>query len=102
MQHEVFVNPSLRFRAMFPFIAELQADVAQGRDRMVAPMAPFASYSAAPGRLTPIVQHGGAAFYLVLPLMGLLPRPRLTNPVGSIRGQRDDIVRAIDWLFTGI
>ena len=45
MQHEVFVNPSLRFRAMFPFIAELQADVAEGRDRMVAPMPPFAAYS---------------------------------------------------------
>jgi toxin CcdB len=102
MQHEVFVNPSQRFRAAFPVIAVLQADVAEGRDRMVAPMAPFATYSGSPGRLSPIVQYGGATFYLVLPLMGLLPHTRLTKPIGTIRAYRDDIVRAIDWLFTGI
>ncbi len=69
---------------------------------MVAPMAAFASYSESPGRLSPIVRHDGAAFYLVLPLMGLLPRGTLTKPVGTIRQHRDDIVRAIEWLFTGI
>jgi hypothetical protein len=102
MQHEVFVNPSQRFRAAFPWIAELQADVAEGRDRMVAPMAPFETYSVGPGRLSPIVQHGGARFYLVLPLMGLLPRNRLTKPVGTIKQYRGDITRAVDWLFTGV
>ena len=102
MQHEVFVNPGRGFRVTFPLVAELQADVAEGRDRMVAPMAPFAIYSGGPGRLSPIVNHDGAAFYLVLPLMGLLPRNRLKNPVGTIKQHRDDIVQAIDWLFTGI
>jgi CcdB protein len=102
MQHEVFVNPSQRFRVAFPLIAELQADVAEGRDRMIAPMVPLAAYPASPGRLSPIVEHDGAAFYLVLPLMGRLPRSRLTKPVGTIKQYRDDITRAIDWLFTGI
>jgi hypothetical protein len=102
MQDEIFVNPSQRFRVSFPLIAEIQADVAEGRDRLVAPMAPFATYSGGPGRLSPIVQHGGSAFYLVLPLMGLLPRTRLTKPVGTIKQHRDDIMRAIDWLFTGV
>jgi toxin CcdB len=101
MQHDVFVNPSQRFRAGFPLVAELQANVAEGRDRMVAPMAPLAAYPGGSGRLSPIVQHGGQAFYLVMPLMGLLPRSRLIEPVGTIRAYRDDIVRAIDWLFTG-
>ncbi len=65
-------------------------------------MAPFATYAGIPGRLTPIVQHGAGAFYLVLPLMGLVPRSRLTQPAGTVKQYRDDIVRAIDWLFTGI
>jgi hypothetical protein len=39
---------------------------------------------------------------MVLTLMGLLPHTRLTKPIGTIRAYRDDIVRAIDWLFTGI
>lgn len=34
--------------------------------------------------------------------MGAISRNRLRNPVGTIRAYRDDIVRAIDWLFTGI
>lgn len=34
--------------------------------------------------------------------MGLLPRNRLTKPVGTIKQHRDDIVRAIGWLFTGV
>jgi toxin CcdB len=102
MQHDVFENPTGRFQAAFPFIAELQADIAEGRDRMVAPMALVGSVPSTPARLSPIVQHGGSAFYLVLPLMGLLPRTRLTKPVGTIKQHRDDIVRAIDWLFTGV
>jgi hypothetical protein len=39
---------------------------------------------------------------LAIPLIGAVSRHRLTKPVGTIRAYRDDIVRAIDWLFTGI
>jgi toxin CcdB len=102
MQHDVFVNPGARTRAAFPFVAELQANVAEGRERIVAPMAPVTGYFGAAGRQTPAVRHDGEAYYLVIPLMSSLPRSRLSKPVGSVRQYRDDIVRAIDWLFTGI
>ena len=102
MQHDVFVNPSVRMRSAFPLVAELQADIAEGRHRMVAPMTPITAVPATPGRLSPIVQHDGQAFYLVLPHIGLLPRTHLTKSLGTIKQYRDDIVRAIDWLFTGI
>ena len=69
---------------------------------MVAPMAPVATVPGTPARLSPIVHHGGRAFYLVIPLLGLLPRNRLAKPVGSIKLHRDDITRAIDWLFTRV
>jgi hypothetical protein len=39
---------------------------------------------------------------LAIPLMGGMSRTRLRNPVGTIKQYRDDIVRAIDWLFTGV
>ena len=102
MQHDVFVNPSVRTRSAFPLVAELQADIAEGRDRMVAPMTPTTSVPVTPGRLSPIVQFDGQAFYLVLPRIGLLPRARLTKSQGTIRQYRDDIIRAIGWLFCGI
>jgi len=102
MRHDVFTSPSERFRAAFPFAAELQSDFAEGRDRMVAPMARVESVPNTPARLTPIIRHDGHAFYLVTSLMGLLPRNRLTKPVGTIHAYRDEIRRAIDWLFTGL
>ena len=86
----------------FPFVAELQADIAEGRDRIVAPMAPAEAVANTPGRLSPIVRHGERVHYLVIPLLGQLPRNRLMKPVGSVRRHRDEILRAIDWLFTGI
>jgi len=103
MQHDVFANPAPRTRAAFPFIAILQADLsAEGRSRMVAPMAPREAVPGAIGRLLPIVRHDGRAFLLAVELMTSLPVAALRNPVGSIATHRDDITRAIDWLFTGI
>jgi toxin CcdB len=102
MQHDVHVYPGPRTRGSVPFIAELQVDVADGRQRIVAPMVPAGSFPGAVGRQTPVVHHDGAAYHLVIPSMVLVPRNRLTKPVGTIRDYRDAIVRAIDWLFTGI
>ena len=102
MQHDIFINPSLRTRAAFPFVAELQANIAEGRDRLVAPMARFDSVPFTPGRLSPVIRHDGQAYYLVVPHMGLLPRNRLTQSVGSVAQFRDEIIHAIDWLFSGI
>jgi toxin CcdB len=102
MQHDVFVNPDRRLRGSYPFVVELQANVSEGNDRMVAPLIPAANYTTAAGRQTPLVRHDGDAYYLAIPLMSTLSRRRLRNPVGTIKQYRDDIVRAIDWLFTGI
>jgi hypothetical protein len=49
MQHDVFVNPAPRMRDGFPLIAVLRADITEGRNRMVAPMAPRSRYKARPG-----------------------------------------------------
>lgn len=103
MQHDVYDNPALRTRSAFPFIAVLQADIAEeGRGRIVAPMAPRAALSGAGGRLLPLVRHGGEDFYLALESMTSLPTRILHNPVGSIARHRDAITRALDWLFTGV
>ena len=83
------------------FDAELQADIAEGRDRMVAPMAPAEAMPNTPGRLSPILRHGERAYYSGIPPMSQLPRQRLMQPEGTMRGYRDDILRATDWLLPG-
>jgi toxin CcdB len=103
MQHDIFANPAPRTRAAFPFIAVLQADLsAESRSRMVAPMAPRAALPGAAGRLLPIVRHDGREFLIAVELMMSLPISALRNALGSIAAHRDEITRAIDWLFTGV
>jgi hypothetical protein len=54
------------------------------------------------GRLLPIVQHDGSEFLLALELMTTVPIRVLRQNLGSIAQYRDDITRALDWLFTGV
>ncbi len=103
MQHDVFANPVSLTRRAFPFLAVLQADLAgDGRGRIVAPLAPRSAMPGAVGRLLPIVEHDGAQFLLALELMTSIPRDALRQKLGSIAAHRDDITRALDWLFTGV
>lgn len=103
MQHDVFANPAPRTRRAFPFLAVLQADLAgEGGGRIVAPLVPRASMPGAPGRLFPIVRHDDSEFLLVLELMTSVPHKELRYKLGSIATYRDDITRALDWLFTGV
>jgi hypothetical protein len=103
MQHDVFANPATRSRASYPFLVVLQADMSAERDgRIVAPMAPVAALTGSAGRLLPVVEHAGQKYYVILELMTSLPRTTLRNPLGSVASFRDDITRALDWLFTGV
>jgi toxin CcdB len=103
MQHDLFANPAVRTRHAFPFIVVLQADIAgEGRGRIVAPLAPRRSMPDAVGRLLPIVRHNDTEFLLALELMTTVPVTALRQRLGSIAQHRDDIARALDWLFTGV
>jgi toxin CcdB len=103
MQHDLFANPGARTRRAFPFIAVLQADLAgEGRGRVVAPLAPRQAMPGAVGRLLPIVRHDGTEFLLALELLTSVPVSALQHRLGSIAQHRDDIIRALDWLFTGV
>jgi toxin CcdB len=100
MQHELFAHPNKRARTMYPLLVVLQADVAEGDERVVAPLT-FAS-AEPPSRMRPLVSHEGENFVVVMRLLGLVPSRLLRHPVGSIARYRDDITRALDWLFFGI
>ncbi len=103
MQHELFANPVASQRRAYPFLTVLQADIANGARRVVAPLAPgdgrFATVS---NRLLPSVTHDGRAYVVFLQSLGTIEASRLKHPVGSIAPWRDDIARGLDWLLWGI
>ena len=84
MRHDVFINPAPRSRSAFPPIAVLQADIAEGRNRMIAPMAPRAAMPAAIGRLMPVVRHDGRDYLLAIELMVSIPPNDLRHAAGDM------------------
>jgi toxin CcdB len=100
MQHDLFANPSRRIRSLYPLIVALQANIVGGENAMIAPLTPVTPGTPT-SRLLPIVEHGGSRYAVMFPLMTNLPARLLRHPVGSIAQYRDDLTRALDWLFFG-
>jgi toxin CcdB len=71
--------------------------------RVVIPLIPHRSAPAIPLKtLNPVFSIAGDAFVLMTQAMASVPLIQLRDPVGSLADQRDDIVRAIDALLSGI
>ena len=86
-----------------PYVIDLQSD--QLRDlptRMVAPLAQQDDGLKAIRRLTPVVEFAGMRLVLMIHLAAAVPTNVLKEPVGSLDHRRDEIVAALDFLFTGI
>jgi toxin CcdB len=101
MQHDLFANPSRASRAAYPLFVLLQAQAVEGQTRVVAPLIPITA-GFLTSRTLPVVDHEGVRYAVVLELVTNLPTRLLRNPVGSIAQHRDDLTRALDWLFWGI
>ena len=101
MQHDVFVNPGARTRSTQPFLTVLQADIAEGPGRLVcAIFAPHASLAYSKTVLA--LEIGGGSYVLPLEQLTGFPARLLRRPIASLASYRDDIIRGLIWLFTGI
>lgn len=99
-QFDVFVNPVAHARRAFPFVAVLQADLAEaGGDRVVAPLA---SLTLPSGRLAPTVALPAGEYALLVPRLTTMPTGGLGRPVANVASHRDAIVAALDYLFLGV
>ena len=100
MQHDVFQNIARRSRAVQPFFVCLQADAVEGSSRIVCPL--YQTAGLVPSKTLIQVSFDGRDWLLALEFMVSVPAGLLRRPVGSVAAYRDDILRALDWLFTGI
>jgi hypothetical protein len=102
MQHDLFVNPSRRGRSAYPLLAVLQANIVGGDSLVVAPLLPVSAIRPPRSRLVPLVEHDRREYALMIGFLNFIPARYFRDPVGSIAQYRDDISRALDWLFFGI
>jgi toxin CcdB len=103
MQLEVFANPLVRARRIYPYLVVLQADIAAtGRDRVVAFLIGKKLVGTVSGKLMPVVEVRGQEFVLLMPSITNVPAEELRHAVGDLAAYRSKIVDAIDWMFLGI
>jgi toxin CcdB len=101
MQHDLYANPNRLERAGFPLLVDLQVNVVDGAYRVVAPLTGVTP-TMPTNRLVPIIEHDGQHYAVLFNLTTNLSARLLRHPVGSVAHYRDDLTRALDWLFFGI
>ena len=101
-QFDVFKNPDTTDAKYRPFLVVLQSDLVSDIVTMV--VAPLVRRSDMTGaqRLIPLVTIAGAEFWLATHELFALERRVLRSKVATLAPRRDDIIAAIDMLFTGI
>ena len=102
-QFDLYTNPSKETSGAVPFLLDLQSDLLDPlATRVVAPL--FRAESAGPPARTlmPRFEIDGREVVMSTPELAGVSRGQLGSRVGSLAHRRDDIIAALDMLFTGI
>ena len=102
-QFDLYTNPSKETSGAVPFLLDLQSDLLDPlATRVVAPL--FWAESAGPPAKTlmPCFEIDGREVVMSTPELAGVSRGQLGSRVGSLADRRDDIIAALDMLFTGI
>jgi len=102
-QFDVHPNPVGEMADMAPFVLDLQdGGLAAMPTRLVAPLVRQEEGVRPARHLTPVMAVDGERLMLMPHLMAAVPAKSLGRPIGSLADRRDEIVAALDFLFTGI
>ena len=100
-QFDIYENPLSR---EFPLVLDVQSEVLlRLTTRVVVPMASAKHWAPRPiTRLNPTTRHDGVDYVLVFQELAAVALTTLGPRVGSLAKRRDDLVAALDLLFTGM
>ena len=103
-QFSVHRNPNPQTRALMPFLLDVQSDLlADLGTRVVAPLCPA---SAMKGKLVktlmPMFQVDGKSYAMIAPQLAGIEKKQMGPEVANLAQHRNEIIAALDLLFTGI
>ncbi|NRG19205.1 CcdB family protein [Rhizobiales bacterium] len=102
MQFDVFPNPDPGRTDDRPYIVVLQHNhLIDLSSVVVAPLVKAESVLPLAG-LMPTVVVDGARFHAVVPDLGAISKRHLKGAVANVSTFRDDLIKALDRLFTGL
>ncbi|GAA0711459.1 CcdB family protein [Dokdonella soli] len=101
---DVYRNESAQSAKRFPYFLVVQSDLLDGLSTTV--VVPLGKPGVVGGRLaqtlTPALDVDGEALVMYTPELAAVHATVLRKRVGNLEGQRGAILRALDFLFSGI
>jgi toxin CcdB len=100
-QFDIVRNPDPGEAVERPYLVVLQSDLVAGlRSAVVAPLVARAAMEGA-SRLNPLITVETCEYWFAVHELFAIDRRVLGEAVGSAAGHRDQIIAALDLLFTG-
>jgi toxin CcdB len=102
-QFAVYRNKNPRTKSIFPLLVDVQSDLLEPLStRVVIPLTKVAGLAKKPvSHLTPTVQFDGDSYVLMTPQLAGIARADLGAQAGTLVGEREMIMSAVDFLLTG-
>jgi toxin CcdB len=102
-QFDVYKNKNPGTRSTFPFLVDVQSDLLEPLATcVVVPLAKGGPLASKPvSHLTPPVMFDRERYVLITPQLAGIARTELGARAGTLAGEREKILGAIDFLVTG-
>ncbi len=102
-QFDVYENADSGSKDEIPFLLDVQSDLLAGLStRVVVPLVAKRFAGAAASRLNPQFRIRNASVVMSTPELAGVPCRMLSKKIASLSDRRDEIVAALDMVFTGI
>ena len=102
-QFDVCLNPNPDTRKSIPYLLDVQADLLDTlATRVVVPLILAEEMGLAAKYLNPQFKIKGVAVVMSTAELAGIPNRSLGDKVASLKSKRDEIIAALDLLFTGI
>ncbi len=100
---DVYLNRDARTARSRPYVVDLQSRLLEDLpSTIIAPLAtPESVDRTRILRLNPDIRLDGKGFLLLTQDLAALPRSALRDPIANLAHYRDEILAALDFLFTG-
>ncbi len=101
-QFDIYENPNEETNQTIPFLLDIQADLLDNlATRVVVPLVTASAMGKPAKYLNPRFEIGQAMVFMSTAELAGVPVRVLGKKVGSLKDQRQEIMAALDFLFTG-
>lgn len=102
-QFDVYLNPNAATRKSIPYLLDVQADLLDTlATRVVVPLILAEEMGLAAKHLNPQFKIKGVGVVMSTAELAGVPNRSLGDKVATLKNKRDEIIAALDLLFTGI